>query len=126
MYYIEPLGVKDEVLSGEPLYVIKDSNGNIVYDNVKLELKTPLIQQGTEVNKALFDKVDSSFDNITTIINGLDLGEEYLKMLLTTEVGPLGVYSAVNEEEFDSWDDSNIALLRRIEKLEKRVSNLEG
>lgn len=65
MLNVLTLEVKDEVLSGEPLYVIKDSTGNVLYDNVKLELKTPLIQEGTELNKALFDKIDEGFTNIS-------------------------------------------------------------
>jgi microcystin-dependent protein len=47
--------IKDEILDGEPLYDIKDSDGNIIYKGVKIELITALVQQGTPLNKALFD-----------------------------------------------------------------------
>ncbi len=49
--------VKDEILAGEPLYNIFDSQGNLIYNGVKIELITALIQQGTPLNKALFDIV---------------------------------------------------------------------
>lgn len=64
MLNVLTLEVKDEILEGEPLYIIKDSNGNIIYDNVQLELKTPLLQEGTAINKQLFDKINEGFTNI--------------------------------------------------------------
>ena len=46
--------IKDEVLSGEPRYTIKNSSGNVLNDNVDISLKTPITQEGTPVNRALF------------------------------------------------------------------------
>ena len=46
--------VKDEVLSGLPLYTIRDNNGNVLNDDVDISLKTPIIQEGTPINRALF------------------------------------------------------------------------
>ena len=46
--------IKDEVLSGEPRYTIKNSSGNVLSDNVDISLKTPITQEGTPVNRALF------------------------------------------------------------------------
>lgn len=46
--------IKDEVLSGQPLYTIKNSSGNVLNDNVDISLKTPITQEGTPVNRALF------------------------------------------------------------------------
>ena len=53
------LEVKDEILNGEPLYRMRDNNGNIIYDNFSLEMITEVIQGGTPLNKALFDKIIS-------------------------------------------------------------------
>jgi hypothetical protein len=47
------LEIKDEILSGEPKYRFRDNNGNIIQDNVSIEQITPVIQEGTPVNKAL-------------------------------------------------------------------------
>lgn len=47
--------VKDEILDGEPLYRIRDEAENIIYDNVTIEMTTRAIQEGTPINKALFD-----------------------------------------------------------------------
>lgn len=52
--------IKDEILDtssqldGNPRYVIRDNNGNVVTDDAQIELKTPRIQEGTPLNKALF------------------------------------------------------------------------
>ena len=44
----------DEILSDSPLYTIRDSNGNVINDNVDIALKTPLVQEGTALNRAMF------------------------------------------------------------------------
>lgn len=52
--------IKDEILntSGQldnsPRYSIRDNNGAIIFDNVQLEMKTPVTQEGTPINKKLF------------------------------------------------------------------------
>ena len=52
--------IKDEILntSGQldnsPRYSIRDNNGAIIYDNVQLEMKTPVKQEATPINKKLF------------------------------------------------------------------------
>ena len=46
--------IKDEILTGEPRYRVRDNNGNIIQDNVTIEQITPVKQEGTSVNKALF------------------------------------------------------------------------
>lgn len=50
------LNVKDEILSGEPKYKIKQ-NDTTLYDNVTIEMVTPVQQQGTPINKELFDTI---------------------------------------------------------------------
>lgn len=49
--------VKDEILNGEPKYRLRDNNGNVIYDNVSVEMTTPVIEEGTPINKALFDNL---------------------------------------------------------------------
>ena len=46
--------IKDEILSGDPRYTIRDSSGNVLNDNVDISLKTPIIQEGAPINRALF------------------------------------------------------------------------
>lgn len=50
------LNVKDEILTEEPKYRIKQ-NGATLYDNVVIEMITAVQQQGTPINKALFDTI---------------------------------------------------------------------
>lgn len=49
--------VKDEILNGEPKYRLRDENGDIIYDNVSVEMTTPVVEEGTPLNKAFFDIV---------------------------------------------------------------------
>lgn len=49
--------VKDEILNGEPRYRLKDENGKVIYDNLSIEQITPTIQEGTPINKVLFDSI---------------------------------------------------------------------
>ena len=69
---IEKLNVKDEQLQGEVRYRVKDSNGNVVYESCTIEMITELLQEGTELNKVLFDKIDTNFENIKTKIGSID------------------------------------------------------
>lgn len=80
--------IKDEILTGEPRYRVRDNNGNIIQDNVTIEQITPVKQEGTEINKSLFTNFNNGimdetkeaiFDYTLTEdaeqfdINGLDL-----------------------------------------------------
>ena len=47
--------VKDEILESEPSYRILDKNGNILFDEITIEMITKVLQAGTPLNKALFD-----------------------------------------------------------------------
>lgn len=71
------LDFKDEVLNGEPKYRLKDENGKVIYDNLSIEQITPVIQEGTPINKVLFDYIiygilHSNLYNIPTIEEILD------------------------------------------------------
>lgn len=58
------LYVKDEILNGVPKYRIRDREGNIILDNLTIEQITPVLQEGTPLNKALFDKIDTNLSKI--------------------------------------------------------------
>lgn len=50
--------VIDEVLNGEPKYKIVDNKtGETVYEDVSIVLDTEVLQEGTPINKALFDSI---------------------------------------------------------------------
>lgn len=51
--------VKDEVLSGEARFRVRDNNGNIIFDNLTIEQITPVTQEGTPINKELFERLQS-------------------------------------------------------------------
>lgn len=53
------LNVQDEVLANKPMYRIRDEQGNIIEENAEIELNTPVVQEGTAMNKLLFDKVNN-------------------------------------------------------------------
>lgn len=61
--------VKDEILNGEPKYRLRNENGDIIYDNVSVEMTTPVVEEGTPLNKALFDSIGN--DLLTRIPKGL-------------------------------------------------------
>ena len=46
--------IKDEILESSPSYTIRDKNGNVTQDDIDIALKTPVIQEGTPINRALF------------------------------------------------------------------------
>lgn len=55
--------IEDEILdfSGQsdllPRYLIRDNQGNVVNDNVQIALKTPVLNEGTNLNKAFFENL---------------------------------------------------------------------
>lgn len=59
------LNVKDEILTGEPKYKIKQ-NDTTLYDNVTIEMITPVQQQGTPINKDLLDEIQGAKNKTTT------------------------------------------------------------
>lgn len=61
--------VKDEILTDEPRYVIRNSSGQVIEEDVTIEMTTPVVQEGTPLNKALFDSINEDFE--TNIPRGL-------------------------------------------------------
>lgn len=59
--------ILDEILNGEAKYRIRDKSGNILFDNLTIEMITEVLQQGTPLNKALFDaliqQINYAFEN---------------------------------------------------------------
>ena len=51
------IDIKDEILTGEPRYRLRDGNGNILQDNISIEQITPATQEGTPINKALLEAI---------------------------------------------------------------------
>lgn len=49
--------ILDEVLDGEPRYTIKENDGTISKDNVDIVMRTPIMQEGTPINRALFRNI---------------------------------------------------------------------
>ncbi len=89
--------VNDEILDPSlqpdpnPRYTIRDNKGNIIHDNIQIEMKTPVVQNGTALNKAFFTKLyntimadaselvvdyTSTKDTKTIEITGLDLNAD--------------------------------------------------
>lgn len=52
----------DEVLAGEPKYTIELEDGTIL-ENVKINLSTNVVTQGTALNKAYFDSVEDDVNS---------------------------------------------------------------
>lgn len=61
---ITEINVLDEVLSSEPLYEIKDETGKVVATNCTIEMITSVLQNGTPINKKLFDDINNNFQEI--------------------------------------------------------------
>lgn len=67
---IQKIEFQDEILDtagqsdNKPRYRIRDNSGNVIYDNVMLELSTPVIQEGTEITANMFGKINNMFENV--------------------------------------------------------------
>lgn len=106
--------VKDEILSGEPLYDISDSQGNLIYSGVRIELITALVQQGTPLNKLLFDSINSSINERllitskateTEAVNGTD-DTKYLTPLKLRKVLEGDNYNYIKKEKIMVGDEN--------------------
>ena len=83
--------IKDEILDtslqpdANPRYTIKNNAGVVINDNVQIELKTPVIQEGTPFNKALIETIK--------LMEQEDIGEEVLGNL----------YGNINATQVDEY-----------------------
>ena len=55
-------------LDQDPRYTVRDNNGNVLYDNVKIELKTPVSVEGTDINKATLEGIQTDLMNETELV----------------------------------------------------------
>ena len=69
----------DEVLSDVPKYTLRDGDGNVLNDDVDIALKTPILQEGTPLNR-------QTFRNLQGDLYTADRYSEVSVTLSTTEV----------------------------------------
>lgn len=82
--YIEKLNVQDEIIEGSPKYNITDNT-----DGTKnIELANNVIQQGSALNKVVFDKIDEGFRKLSL----KNIGNTYLAYI-NSELYDLEAYS---------------------------------
>ena len=82
--YIEKLNVQDEIIEGTPKYNITDNS-----DGTKnIELANTVIQEGSALNKVVFDKVDEGFRKLSL----KSIGNTYLAYI-NSELYDLEAYS---------------------------------
>lgn len=83
------IDVKDEILDGDPKYRIRNKNGDILFDNLTIEQISPVLQQPTPLNKALFDNI---YGNIS-------LTREYTKIRAILD---MKIYDGTEDDMFRS------------------------
>lgn len=117
------IDIKDEILnvSGQPdvnpRYTIRDNNGNIINDDVQIEMKTPVIQQPTPLNKKLFQdfnddiipvgsiRIFSNIENRTDnlLCDGSDIySDEYPNLIPKLKNYDFYEYMDLSELDIDS------------------------
>lgn len=124
--FVEKIEFKDEILDvtsqldSQPRYRIKDNNGKVIYDNVTLELATPIIQEGTPINSNMFNKINLVMFALASTSNG----EDFRKYIENGEYGGLRTPDIIDPlyEAKDLWQKR---IESRITNLESRVSTLE-
>ena len=139
--YIEKINVQDEILdvSGQldnnPRYRILDNNGAVLFDNVMLEIATPVIQEGTPINKILFDKINGALVAVSSKENG----EDFKKYIETGEYGGIKTPDILDplyelkdlwqkeiESKINSINTSISSLNTSISSLNTRITALEN
>lgn len=82
--YIEKINAQDEIIEGSPKYNIIDNT-----DGTKnIELANNVIQQGSALNKVVFDKIDEGFRKLSL----KNIGNTYLAYI-NSELYDLEAYS---------------------------------
>lgn len=98
------IDIKDEILTGEPRYRIRDNNGNIIQDNVSIEQITGVIQEPTPVNKALLENLQTSILNDSSqLVADIVLEEDTRSVEITNidMVADGGIYDLIVVGEFE-------------------------
>lgn len=123
MFNIEKLNVQDEIPSGAIRFDIKKNDGTVLYSNVDITMITEILQKGTALNKAFFDKIDFMGECIQTLSN---VGEDIKKFILYGEYeNNLMIYPKGNEEYIKVREYTK-DLQELIKSLDNRVSALEN
>ena len=94
--------VVDEVLNGEPRYRISDANGNIILDNISIEMITDIITLGSLLNKALFDSIKNDLDTRLLISSKATQAEAEAGTDDTKYTTPLKVLQSINKNALPS------------------------
>lgn len=138
---IQKIEFKDEILdtSGQPdnkpRYRMRDNNGTVLYDNVILEVATPITQEGTEITADMFDKVNATMLSVASRANG----EDFKKYIETGEYGGIKTPDILDplyelkdlwqkeiESKINSLNNSINSLSNSISSLNTRVTALEN
>ena len=104
------LDFKDEILEGNPKYRVRDENGNIIVDNASIEMITNIMQEGTLINKKLFDNIQEEINVVGTFKQ-----EDYLNF-----------YSGPTSNDWDTWENMPKGEEIKIQLSNKRYFIIEG
>lgn len=94
--------IKDEILNDEPFYRIRDKNGNILFDNLTIEQITPVVQEGTPINKVLFDSIQADLNSKLPISAKATTAEAETGADDTKYMTPLKVLQEINKSALPS------------------------
>ena len=105
----------DEVLdtssqpNTNPRYTISDNAGNVINDNVQIDMKTPMVQTGTPLNKATFDNLQGDLYtvdryNMVTFEQRI-LEVDYITDILVTETQHTG--NCIPQSGWQSASETN-------------------
>lgn len=92
------LEVKDEIISGEAKYNVYDKDGKLLYENCSISLSNEIIQEGTPLNKVLFDSVNSALIKISEYLMSNKLGDDTYSFLTKGEFYGLAVSDTLNDK----------------------------
>ena len=97
-------------LDQDARYTIRDNNGNVIYDNIKIDLKTPVSVEGTPINKATLEGIQNDLMSETALVVAeytatSDIGELEITNLDLDSDG--GVYEILINGGFSSSGQSS-------------------
>ena len=124
LFNIEKLNVQDEIPSGAIRFDIKKNDGTILYSNVDITMITSILQKGTELNKALHDKIDYMAECVASLDN---VGNDIEKFILTGEFAGYKLFQIETEEYEKVQLNTKLSQLSsNINSLGNRVTALEN
>lgn len=124
MFNIQKLNVQDEIPSGAIRFDIKKNDGTIIYSNVDITMITSILQKGTELNKALYDKIDYMAECVASLD---DIGTDIEKFILTGEFAGYKLFQIETEEYEKAQLNAKLSQINtNISSLSSRISALEN